>query len=406
MCGFSPLAIAPHLDGITGQGAAVNYAVCIGHNTVRHHVMERRAGPPTPGELDHMRALVRQGLEQGALGLSTGLWYVPGVYAQLDEVVALVREVRPFGGVYASHVRSENATSGLEAIDEAVEVGRRADVPVQIAHLKAAEQAAWGQGRLRLERLERAQAAGIDVHADAYPYDASATSLNVCLPPEAFEGEGLKSRLDDPASARAYREHIRRRLANVGGPSQVLVTSARRTEVAGRRLDEAARILGLSVESAVLELVLAGPNSAIYFSMDQRDVDEIICHPLVMIGSDSSVRRVGEGLCHPRTWGTFPRTLARYVRQQGRLNWGGAIHKMTGQTAAKFGLRDRGVLRPGAWADVVLLDPHCVEDRATYGAPHAAPAGIHLVLVNGVPVVRDGQVTGALPGQVIRRDAR
>ncbi|MBM3501753.1 MAG: amidohydrolase family protein, partial [Armatimonadetes bacterium] len=341
MCGYSPLEIGAHYDAVAQQGAAVNYALLIGHNTVRQHVMEQRAQPPAELELQRMRGLVRAGMEQGALGLSSGLGYVPGAYAETDELVELAREVAPFGGLYASHIRSEDAQTGPTALDEAIEIGREAGVPVQVAHLKAAERPAWGQGRQRLERLERAQAEGLQVHADAYPYDASATGLAVCLPPEAFESPGLKARLEDPANARRYREHIAGRLERVGGADHVLITAACRSDVAGKRLDDAARVMGVSPEDAVLSLVLGGSTSAIYFAMDHADVDAIVAHPLVMIGSDSSVRRPGEGICHPRTWGTFPRVLARYVRDLGTLHWGGAVHKMTGQAAAKFGLRDR-----------------------------------------------------------------
>jgi N-acyl-D-aspartate/D-glutamate deacylase len=402
MCGYAPLETGAHLDAIAERGTALNCALMVGHNTIRRHVMELRAEAPTATELDAMRRLVRTGMEQGALGLSSGLWYVPGAYAETEELIELAREAASFGGLYASHLRGENAETGPQALEEAIEIGRQAGVPVQVAHLKAAERPAWGQARQRLERLVRAQAEGVDVHADVYPYDASATSLNVCLPPEAFEGEGLQAKLGEPVKAAQYRAHITGRLERVGGPAQVLITAASRADVVGKRLGEAAKLMALSPEDAIITLVLSGSNGAIYFAMDQADVDEIAAHPLVMVGSDSSVRRPGEGLCHPRTWGTFPRFLARYVRDLGRLNWGGAIHKMTGQPAAKFRLRDRGVLRAGAWADIVVFDPQSIRDRATYEEPHAAPVGIRTVLVNGVRVAVEGEVTGTLPGHVVR----
>jgi len=403
MCGYSPLEIGAHYDAVAKQGAAVNYALLIGHNAVRQQVLEQRAQAPTDLELARMRSLVRIAMEQGAHGLSSGLWYVPGAYAETEELIELTREVAPFGGLYASHIRGEDAESGPAALEEAITIGREAGAPVQVAHLKAAERPAWGQGPQRLERLERAQAEGVDVHADAYPYDASATGLAVCLPPEAFEGVGLRTRLQDPDNARRYRAHVTGRLERLGGPDRVLITAAHRTDVTGKRLDEAARLMGTEPEDAIISLVLGGSTSAVYFAMDQADVDRIVVHPLVMIGSDSSVRRPGEGMCHPRTWGTFPRVLARYARELGTLSWGGAIHKMTAQPAAKFGLQDRGVLREGAWADIVVLDPQTVGDRATYDAPHTAPVGICTVLVNGVRVVDGGQVTGARPGHVLRR---
>lgn len=402
MCGYSPIQTGVHYDKVAATGCAVNFALLIGHNSVRRHVMEQRAGAPTAGEMRRMRSLVRSAMEQGALGLSSGLWYVPGAYAKTEELIELAREVRPYGGLYATHVRGENAETGLEALGEAIAIGFEAGVPVQVAHLKAAERPAWGQAKMRLERLERAYAQGLNIHADAYPYAASATGLEVCLPPEAFEGDGLTPRLTDAQRLRRYYEHIRIRLERLGGPQSVLITAARRSDVAGKRLDEAAKIMGLSPEEAILNLIVAGQTSAIYFSMDQDDVDQVLVHPLVMIGSDSGVRRPGEGMCHPRTWGTFPRMLARYVRELGRLSWAEAILKMTSQPAAKFRLRDRGIIRQGAWADLVLLDPRTIRDEATYEDPHAAPTGIRAVLVNGQRVVEDGKITGELPGHVIR----
>jgi N-acyl-D-amino-acid deacylase len=402
MCGYSPLEIGAHLDAVAEKGTALNYALVIGHNSIRSHVMGQRADRPKSVELDQMRALISTGMQQGAFGMSTGLWYVPGAYAETDEVVKLAKVVAEYGGIYASHVRSETAETGPAALLEAMEVGRQAGVPVQIAHLKAAEQPAWGQGPDRLALLERGRAEGVDVHADAYPYDASATNLNVLLPADAFEGAGLGSNISDPTCLEECRRYARNRLERIGGPDGVLITVADEPDVVGKRLGEAAEQLSTAPEDLVIRLVLAGYTSAIYSSMDQGDVDAIVTHPLVMIGSDSSVRAPGEGMCHPRTWGTFPKVLARYVRDLGALEWGEAIAKMTSRPAAKFGLQDRGVLREGAWADLVIFDPERVADTATYDDPHGPPVGIRQVLVNGVSVVTDGQPTGDLPGHVLR----
>ena len=404
MCGFSPLQIGPHLDAVAEMGVTLNYGVMIGHNAIRKEVMGLQAGAPTPAQLAAMRDLVAAAMRHGARGLSTGLWYVPGAYAQTEEIIALARAAAELGGLYASHLRSENAESGPQALAEAIEIGRQAGISVEVAHLKAAERSAWGQGPARLAQIEQARARGVEIHADAYPYEASATGLNVLLPPEAFEGEGLKSKLSDPVRAREYRAHIAERLERIGGPGEVIIAlAAARPEVAGRRLDEVAAALGQSVDDLVLELVLGGATSAIYFSMDQADVDAIVTHPLVMIGSDSSLRHPGEGVCHPRTWGTFPRVLSRYARELQAVDWGPAVHKMTGLPARKFGLMDRGVLQPGAWADLVLFDPQRVQDNATYDDPHAAPSGIRQVLVNGETVVVDGAITEARPGRVLRK---
>ncbi len=405
MCGYSPLEIGAHLDAVAERGTALNYAVVIGHNSVRSHIMGQRAGPPSSTELHKMRALISTGMKQGAFGMSTGLWYVPGAYAEAEELVELAKVAAEHGGLYASHIRSENAETGPAALEEAMEVGRRARIGVQVAHLKAAERPAWGQGRERLAMLERGRADGVDVHADAYPYDASATNLNVLLPAEAFEGNGLGENISEPKRLRQCKEYILNRLERIGGAERVLITAASDPDVVGKRLDEASKQLSTTPEDLVIKLVLAGYTSAIYFGLNQGDVDAIIAHPLVMIGSDSSVRAPGEGICHPRTWGTFPRVLARHVRELGLLEWGEAVAKMTSRPAAKFGLQDRGVIEEGAWADLVIFDPEEIADRATYDSPHAAPAGIRQVLVNGTPVVVDGVVTGELPGRVLRRSA-
>ncbi|HJN14062.1 MAG TPA: amidohydrolase family protein [Armatimonadota bacterium] len=402
MCGYSPLEIGHHLDAVAENQTALNYCLAIGHNSIRRHVMDHRASAPTAGELDSMKALTAAGMRQGAVGLSSGLWYVPGAYAEIDEVAELAKVAAEHGGIYASHVRSEDAETGPAALDEAIEIGRRAHIPVQIAHLKAAERPAWGQGSERLAILERARADGVDVQADAYPYTASATNLNVMLPPEAFEGDGLAAKLDDAAMVSKFREHMEARLDRIGGTDRVLITAAYLSNAVGRRLNEVAEDVGLDAYDVVVDLILGGPTSAIYFVMDQADVDTIVTNPLVMIGSDSSVRRVGEGMCHPRTWGTFPKVLARYARELGTLSWGQAVAKMTGQSAAQFGLVDRGVLREGAWADVVIFDPKAIADHAAYDDPHQAPSGVRQVLVNGETVALDGLVTGALPGHVIR----
>jgi len=403
MCGYSPLEIGAHLDAVAEKGAALNYALLIGHNSVRSYVMGQRADRPTAEELGRMRSLISTGMQQGALGMSTGLWYVPGAYAQTDEIVELAKVVAEHGGLYASHVRSENAETGPAALEEAIEIGRQARLPVQVAHLKAAERPAWGQGPARLAMLERARDDGVDVHADAYPYDASATNLNVLLPAEAFEGNGLASKISDPALLQEYRTYATNRIEKIGGADRVLITVADKPSVVGKRLHAAAQELSMAPEDLVIDLILAGHTSAIYFGLNQTDVDAIIAHPLVMIGSDSGVRAPGEGICHPRTWGTFPRVLARYVRELRVLDWGEAIAKMTSRPAAKFGLPDRGVIREGAWADLVIFDPDTIADRATYDSPHAAAQGVCQVLVNGTAVVVDGEITGALPGQVLRR---
>jgi len=403
-CGLSPVDLADHFARVQAGEPAINYGCLIAHGSVRQRVMGNAMEAPGAQRLDEMRDWVAAALEAGAVGLSSGLWYAPGVYAETGELVELARIAADYGRLYTSHIRNERIGTGETAIAEAIEIGRRAGVPVEISHFKCAEQPAWGRATSRLRMLEEARAGGLDVNADAYPYTASSTGLGVLLPAEAHEGEGAPAKLGDPALRAAYREHVRGEIADGGGADRILLTRVQpRTELGGKRLDEVAQQMGLAPENAVLEILEHGTASAIYFMMDQADVDTIVEHPLILIGSDGSLQIPGDGSCHPRSWGTFARVLGRYARERATLSWEQAVHKMTGMTAAKFGLKGRGVLAEGNWADVVVFDPATIADRATYDDPHQPPAGIAHVFVNGRLALSGGHPTGARAGQVLRQ---
>jgi len=409
--------MAEYFSAIESQGIAGNYATWAGHGTLRASTVGHDMRPPTADELEAMRGLVREAMEAGAFGLSTGLIYAPSGYADTDEIVALAEVVHAFGGLYASHIRGEGSTL-LDAVGEAIDIGRRAGVPVQIAHHKASGQQNWGLVNQSLPLMDQGRDSGVDVACDQYPYTASSTGLTSMLPKWALEGgrETLVARLRDPEQRAKIREEMlesRPELAELKpdtGWHNVLIARARHSrDLQGRRLGEAIAEHGGDPFDYCFDLLIIEEANVgcIFFSMCEDDVQTVMRWPHTMVGSDASsvapYGQLGEGKPHPRAYGTFARVLGRYVRDLGVLTWEQAIHKMTAQPARRLGLRDRGEVRSGAYADLVVLDPATVADRATFQEPHQYAAGIDHVLVNGTPVVRDGDHTGALPGRVLRR---
>jgi N-acyl-D-amino-acid deacylase len=419
--------LAAYFDAIETAGIAGNYATWAAHGTLRASTVGYAMRPPTDDELETMRHLLRESLEAGAFGLSTGLIYAPSGYADTDEIAALASVARAYDGLYASHIRGEAATL-LDALAEAIEIGRRAGVPVQVAHHKASGRPNWGRVEQSLALMDAARAGGVDVACDQYPYVASSTGLSSILPKWALEGgrPQLMARLSDPdARARIAEETRERRYVETlearrewGAPMDgagwraiLVVRCAGDREAEGRLLGDVAEERGVAPLDLALDLLARsrGVVPCVFFSMCETDVRTVMRWPHTMVGSDASCvapyGSLSKGKPHPRAYGTFARVLGRYVREEGVLTWPEAIHKMTGMPAARLGLAHRGRLEPGAWADVVVFDPRRVADRATFQGPHQYAAGIEHVLVNGVPVVRDGEHTGALPGRVLRRGA-
>jgi len=371
----------------------------------------RRA--PTSGELTRMQRLMSEAMEAGAWGLSTGLIYAPGSYAETEEIVAVARAAARHRGFYASHIRGEGATL-LDAVSEAIRVGREAAMPVQVSHVKAAGRPNWGNVPRALALIDAARAEGLDVRADVYPYTASSTTLRTLLPDWALEGgiDAMLKRLADPAERARVRAAVEapsaESLVNRVGWENVMISySPKRKDAEGRRLSEIARARGMDPIEAAIELIVeeSGKAYMILFQLDEADLRAALVHPHVMIGSDGSALApygpLGEGKPHPRSYGTFPRVLGEYAREQRTLPLATAVHKMTGLPAARLGLRDRGVVRPGARADLVVFDARRVADRATYEEPHRYPEGIEHVVVNGRFVVKNGEHTGSLPGKVL-----
>lgn len=408
-------SVGEYLDALDAEGLALNAVQLVGHGALRIAAMGFARRPPTPGELTRMQKLLADAIEDGAWGLSTGLIYAPGSYATTEEIVDLARASRR-RGFYASHIRGEGDTL-LDAVGEAIRIGRESDLPVQVSHIKAAGRPNWGKVADALALIDTAAADGLDVMADAYPYTASSTLIRTLLPDWALEGgiDAMLERLRDAGT----RERMRRDVENpaagqslvqrVGWDNVMIAYAPSRKDAEGRRVSELATARGLSPFDTVVEVIEAeaGKGHMILFQLDEADVRCALGHPLVMIGSDGSALApygdMADGKPHPRSYGTFPRVLGEYAREQCVLSLAQAIHKMTGLPARRFGLADRGVIQVGAKADLVVLDPARVADRATYEDPHRYPVGIEHVLVNGRVVVSDGEHSGDLPGRVLTR---
>jgi len=407
-------SVGEYLRAFDATATAVNVIQLIGHGTLRIAAMGFARRPPTTAELGVMQKLLADGIEDGAWGLSTGLIYAPGSYATTEEIVALASVAARHRGFYASHIRGEGATL-LDAVREAIHVGREADLPVQISHVKAAGRPNWGKVADALQLIDAARAEGLDVMADVYPYTASSTSLRTLLPDWALEGgvAAMVERLGDPDVRARIRRDVespatgQSLLDRIGWENVMVAFSPRRKDAEGKRIAEIAASRGMDALDAALELIVAegGKGSMILFQLDERDLRRALAHPAVMIGSDGSALApygdLAAGKPHPRSYGTFPRVLGEYARNERVLPLPQAVHKMTGLPARRLGLKDRGVVAVGAKADLVVFDARRVADRATYQDPHQYPSGIEHVLVNGSFVIKDGEHTGSLPGRLL-----
>jgi N-acyl-D-amino-acid deacylase len=403
-----------YLRTLDDQGVGINVAALVGHGTVRRAVMGYAMRAPTADELAEMRRLVAGAVKDGAVGMATGLIYPPGTYSQTDELVELSRPVAEAGGIYASHMRNEGRGL-LDATAEAIRIGRESGTSVQISHHKASSPSAWGLVNQSLPMIDQANAEGVRVDFDQYPYTASSTGLGAVLPTWAHEGgwPALERRLRDREQRQRIADETvaerRKAFAEGLGWDGVLIASHRQEPaVEGRTVANIAAERGADPIETVFDLLQSGQGDvgAIYFSMCEEDVRTVMRHPRMMVGSDSASSApygpLQQGKPHPRGYGTFVRILGHYVRDEGVLTWEEAIHKAAYRGAAKLGLQDRGAIRVGNYADLVLFDPATVGEQATYTDPHRFPTGVSHVVVNGTLVVADGEHTGALPGRVLR----
>jgi len=399
---------------------AINVATFVGAGSIRNYVIGKDDRPATAGELDQMKQLVAQAMEQGAVGVSTSLQYVPDRFASTDEIVELAKVAARYGGVYFTHQRSESARI-FESLDEVFTVAERAQIPAEIWHLKTAYKANFGKMPEVLRRIEAARARGLDVTANQYPYTRASNGLDSCLPLWAREGgfEKTLPRLTDPAT----RERIKKDMDDpdattwenqwygANGGEGVMLSSVLNRDLAkyeGMTLSQIGKAMGKDPRDAVIDLVIAdrGESSVITSIMDEEDVRTALKHPLVGVGTDSGAQAqdgmLSESTSHPRAWGSFPRILGHYVRDEHLLTLEEAIRKMTSKAAARVHLADRGLLRPGMIADIAVFDPATIRDMSTFDDPKHYATGVRYVFVNGKRVVSDGAITAERPGRPLR----
>ncbi len=399
-----------YLDALDKLEKSINVAPLIGHNTIRGAVMGLEDRRPTRRELREMRRIVQEALRAGAHGLSTGLIYIPGVYAGTEEIIELAKPVGRVGGLYATHMRNEGEMI-IDAVTEAIRIGLESGARVEISHLKVSGRANWGKMDTVLGIIEDYARRMYDVSADAYAYTASSTSLTAALPPWAVEGGAgkLVERLKNPEE----RERIRREIEREGLMSGrrlfwddlSISYSPSHPEYEGRKISTLAEEQEIDPFDLVVSLLIedeAGTGIIIHGMMEE-EVRQAISHPLVAISSDGSVKKPGRGKPHPRNYGAFPRIIAKYVREERVLSLPEAVRKMTSLPARKMRLWDRGILRPGMKADIVVFNYHTIKDTATFSNPHSYPKGIYYVIVNGAIVVDEEKHTGAKPGRLLRR---
>ena len=411
--GDSPLPIATFLARVGEAKPAANFGTFIGHGSVRNAVLGREDRDATAPELERMRELVREGMRDGAFGLSSGLFYAPGVFAETEEVIELAKVAGAMGGIYITHMRDE-ASGVVDSVRETIRIGEEAHLPAQITHHKVMGVPNAGRSVETLRLLHEARARGVDVTSDAYPYTASSTSLHsALLPPWANEGgrKAMLGRLADPeqrAKIRAFTVEAIRLERGGGDPKNIQIAWAENEPaLAGKTLTAVMRERGIepTVENAadtVLQLLEKGQVRGIYHAINAPDVDRILADPFTMIASDGEVTIFGKASPHPRSYGTFARVLAVYVRERKLLRLEDAIRKMTSFPAQRVGLTDRGLLRPGMKADVVVFDPATIADRATYENTHQYPTGVSTVIVNGELVLDAGALTGVRSGRILR----
>jgi N-acyl-D-amino-acid deacylase len=400
-------------EHLRARGIAINVAFLAGHGNLRALAMGYADRPATGDELDRMCAAAAEAMRQGAVGISSGLAYPPGCYAATDELAAVVKAAAPFGGIYTSHLRNEGDRL-LEAVGEAIEIGRRSGAPVHLSHHKVTDPWNWGRVADSLALIDAARAEGLAVSADQYPYPATSTGLAASLPDwmRADGRDAMLARLRDPAARERASAQMEKR-ARADDHWDRLVIAAVETErnrpCCGQSVAEIARQRGVSPQEAIFDLLIEEQArvAVVRFAMCEDDIERVMRHPWVAIASDAAARArsgpLSEGRPHPRAFGTFPRVLGHYVRERGVLTLEEAVRKMTGLPAGILGLADRGVLREGARADAVVFDPATITDQATFEQPLEPPVGVRHVIVNGQVVVSEGSITEARPGRVLGR---
>lgn len=413
--GSSPLPLGPFLDRLSKTPIAINIGFFVGHGSLRQEVLELAKRDVTPAELGKMKALAARAMKDGAFGLSTGLFYVPGNFAPTEEVVEIAKVIARYGGMHISHMRDE-ANDIVKSVAETIRIGEEGGLPTQVSHHKVIGKANWGDSAKTLKLVEEARSRGVDVTIDQYPYTASSTGTAALFPQWALAGgqKALIERLDAPDTHARIVAVIKDKIVNDrggGDPKNVVIASCRfDATAAGKNLAELtlARGVPLTLDTAAdtaIELQRKGGCSAIYHAINEDDIRRIMQSPYTMIASDGGISEFGKEVPHPRGYGTFARVLGRYVRERKLMTLETAVWKMSGFPAARLKLSDRGLLVEGRKADIVIFDADKVIDRADFGNPHQYAEGVRHVLVNGKLVVADGRQNAARPGRVLRLNA-
>ena len=410
-CGGSKADLSAWFAALEKQGIGINLASLYGHNTVRREVMGDANRPATAEEISKMQALVEKAMLDGAVGFSTGLIYIPGTYSNTEEVVALGKAAAKHGGVYASHMRDEG-TDVLKAIDEAVTVGKQAGMRVQLSHFKIDNKRLWGASDKSLALVEKYRKEGVDVVVDQYPYDHSSTNLGITLPSWALAdgAAAIRERINSPESHARIVKEMQQIVSGKGQKNYQYATVATfkpETAYEGKNISEITLMKGrpATVEAeieTILDMILLGGAQMVYHSMGNEDVERILRYPNTAIASDGGVQEIGVGMPHPRSYATNSRVLAEFVRRRNVITLEDAIRRMTSLPARTFGFRDRGLVREGMAADLLIFDPAKIEDKATFEKPHQYTEGFDFVLVNGTPIVEDGKLNGTHPGKILR----
>jgi len=408
--GGGPVDLAQQRADLLRDGLGVNVAQFVPHGSVREAVMGTEDRLPTDAEMERMRALVRAGMEEGAWGMSSGTFYVPGFYSKPEEIEDLAKVVAEYRGGYQTHFRDESdATVGLiPAVDEVIQLGRVTGIPVVLTHVKALGPNVWGFSQAIVRRVERAREEGVQVFADQYPYTASSTALEAALLPRWSQAGGrdsLLARMARPGDMARIRRAMVENLARRGGADRI---QFRRyvpdSSIEGRLLSEVAERWGQHPIDAAVRIIQGGGASIVSFNMDDGDVERLMAQPWTMTSSDGDLVPMGEGVPHPRAYGAFPRKIRLYVQEKGVLSLEQAVRSMTSLPARVYDMRDRGVLRPGAAADVVVFDLAKVRDKAEYTAPHQLAEGMVWVFVNGKAAIREGAFTDVMSGRVLQKE--
>lgn len=412
-CGGSRTDVAGFFADIERTQVAINVATLIGQGSVRGQVMGGSfMRPPTAGEMERMRALVAQGMQEGALGLSTGLIYLPGTFTKTEELIDLSKVAAAHGGLYVSHMRAETVKI-FDALEELIRIAREAKIRAQVSHIKLSSPAAWGRADEVIALLDRARAEGLDINHDQYVYTASSTGIATLVPTEAREGgaKEFRARLGDAAKKAAIVAEMKRTLeaGKRGDYSYAVIASyAKNKALNGRNVREAAKLLrgADTIDDqieVILEITANGGAQGVFHGMSEADLQKFLVQPKTMVASDAGPRRFGNAVPHPRGYGNNARVLGRYVRELKLLPLEEAVRKMTSLPARTFHLAHRGGIMPGYFADLVIFDPAAVADPSRFEDPHHYAVGFSEVIVNGTPVIRDAQLTTARPGRPVRR---